>query len=190
MLEAVVPEYSGAGEVREPSGSTIKGIVPSNTYRCNDGKLVIIGANTKGMFERLMRVIGRDDFADDKRLAINSERVVHEKAIDEAIAKWVATLPLKEVTAILKGQAVAVGPILNVEDMFADPHYQARGAFEEVSVNGEILHIPSIAPRLEETPGRTDRPGPQLGEHTDRIFKDLLGLDDETLKRLRHTGTI
>ena len=190
MLEAVVPEYSGAGEVREPSGSTIKGIVPSNTYRCKDGKLVIIGANTKGMFERLMRVIGRDDFADDKRLAINSERVVQEKVIDEAIAKWVATLPLKEVTAILKGQAVAVGPILNVEDMFADPHYQARGAFEEVSVNGEILHIPSIAPRLEETPGRTDRPGPQLGEHTDRIFKGLLGLDDETLKRLRHMGAI
>jgi crotonobetainyl-CoA:carnitine CoA-transferase CaiB-like acyl-CoA transferase len=97
---------------------------------------------------------------------------------------------LKEVTAILKAQAVAVGPILNVEDMFADPHYQARGAFEEVSVNGEILHIPSIAPRLEETPGRTDRPGPQLGEHSDIVFKDLLGLDDETLKRLRHTGAI
>jgi crotonobetainyl-CoA:carnitine CoA-transferase CaiB-like acyl-CoA transferase len=52
------------------------------------------------------------------------------------------------------------------------------------------LHIPSIAPRLEETPGRTDRPGPQLGEHSDIVFKDLLGLDDETLKRLRHMGAI
>jgi crotonobetainyl-CoA:carnitine CoA-transferase CaiB-like acyl-CoA transferase len=190
MLEAVVPEYSGSGEVREPSGSTIKGIVPSNTYRCKDGKLIIIGANTKGMFERLMRVIGRDDFADDERLAINSERVIHEKEIDAAIAEWVETLRLKEAIAILQEQAVAAGPILNVKDMFADPHYQARGAFEEVSVNGEILHIPSIAPRIEETPGRTDRPGPQLGEHTDTVFKNLLGLDDEALKRLRHRGAI
>jgi len=74
--------------------------------------------------------------------------------------------------------------------MFADPHYQARGAFEEVSVNGEILHIPSIAPRLEETPGRTDRPGPQLGEHTDQILKALLGLDDKALARLRDLGAI
>ncbi|MDG1306759.1 MAG: CoA transferase [Porticoccaceae bacterium] len=190
MLEAVVPEYSGVGKVREPSGSTIKGIVPSNTYRCEDEKLIIIGANTKGMFERLMRLVGRDDFADDPRLATNSGRVTHEEAIDKAIADWAATVPLKDALAMLQEQAVAAGPILNVEDMFADPHYQARGAFEEVSVNGEILHIPSIAPRLEETPGRTDRPGPQLGEHTDQIFKALLGLDDKALARLRDLGAI
>ena len=129
MLEAVVPEYSGVGKVREPSGSTIKGIVPSNTYRCEDEKLIIIGANTKGMFERLMRLVGRDDFADDQRLATNSGRVTHEEAIDKAIADWAATVPLKDALAMLQEQAVAAGPILNVEDMFADPHYQARGAF-------------------------------------------------------------
>ena len=190
MLEAVVPEYSGAGEVREPSGSTISGIVPSNTYRCKDGKLLIIGANTKGMFERLMRTIGRDDFAEDEQLANNAGRVANEQAIDAAIGAWAVTLPLKEALATLQDEAVAAGPILNVADMFADPHYQARGAFEEVKVHGDILHIPSIAPRLEETPGRTDTPGPELGENTDEVFKALLDLDAATLERLRRAGTI
>ena len=176
LLESVVPEYSGAGEVRQPSGSTITGIVPSNTYRCSDGKLVVIGANTKSMFERLMRTIGRDDLAEDERFAENPGRVAHEDLLDGAIADWAATLSMEDALAALEAAGIAAGPILNIEDMFNDPHYQARGAFEEVTVDGESLHIPSIAPKLVDTPGRTDHPGPKLGEHTDTVLSELLGL--------------
>ena len=55
LLEAVVPEYSGAGVIREPSGTTVTGIVPTNTYRCRDGKYVVIGGNGDSIFKRLMR---------------------------------------------------------------------------------------------------------------------------------------
>jgi len=190
LLESVVPEYSGAGEVRQPSGSTITGIVPSNTYRCGDGKLVVIGANTKSMFERLMRTIGRDDFAEDERFAENPGRVAHEDLIDGAIADWAATLSMDDALTALEAAGVAAGPILNVEDMFNDPHYQARGAFEEVTVDGESLHVPSIAPRLVDTPGRTDHPGPKLGEHTEVVLCDLLGLDHTAVQRLRDDGVL
>ena len=67
-----MPEYSGAGEIREPAGSTITGIVPSNTYRCADEKLIIIGANTESMFKRLMYAMGRHDLAENKKLSDNS----------------------------------------------------------------------------------------------------------------------
>ena len=190
MLEAVVPEYSGAGIVRQPSGSTITGIVPSNTYRCADDKLIVVGANTKSMFERLMQAIGRDDLAADERLSDNAGRVEHEEMIDAAIAQWATTLPMAEALQTLEDAAIAAGPILNVEDMFDDPHYQARGAFEEVEVGGETLHIPSISPRLADTPGRTDHPGPALGEHTETVLRDLLGFDDERVKELRDAGAI
>jgi crotonobetainyl-CoA:carnitine CoA-transferase CaiB-like acyl-CoA transferase len=102
LLESVVPEYSGAGEVRQPSGSTITGIVPSNTYRCSDGKLVVIGANTKSMFERLMRTIGRDDLAEDERFSENPGRVAHEDLLDGAIADWAATLSMEDALAALE----------------------------------------------------------------------------------------
>jgi crotonobetainyl-CoA:carnitine CoA-transferase CaiB-like acyl-CoA transferase len=190
LLEGVVPEYSGAGEIREPSGSTITGIVPSNTYRCSDDKLIIIGANTESMFDRLMRAIGRDDLADDESLKSNSGRVGRQDEIDAAIGKWTATLPMREALPLLDAAGIANGPILSIEDMYKDPQYQARGAFEEVTVDGDVLHIPSIAPRLAETPGSTDWPGPKLGEHGDAVLSELLGLDETARNRLREKGVI
>ncbi|MGI9233619.1 MAG: CaiB/BaiF CoA transferase family protein [Woeseiaceae bacterium] len=190
LLEGVVPEYSGAGEVRQPSGSTITGIVPSNTYRCKDGKLIVIGANTKSMFERLMRIMGRADLADDERFSDNPGRVAHQELLDTAIGDWAATISMQEALDTLESAAVAAGPILNIEDMFNDPHYQARGAFEEVTVDGEPLHIPAIAPRLADTPGRTEQPGPKLGEHTDAVLSELLGIDEAAIERLRDADVI
>ena len=58
LMEAVIPEYSGAGIIREPSGTTVTGIVPTNTYRCSDGKFVVIGGNGDSIFKRLMEGSG------------------------------------------------------------------------------------------------------------------------------------
>ena len=190
MLEAVVPEYSGAGQIRQPSGSTITGIVPSNTYRCKDKKLIIIGANTNSMFERLMRKIGRDDLASDTRLQNNSGRVEHEDLIDAAISDWTATISLNTAICRLEDAGVAAGPILSVEDMFTNPHFQARGLFEEVMIGDKKLHIPAIAPKLEDTPGYTDNPGPILGEHTDAVLQEMLGYSATDLAKLRKAGII
>ncbi|MEE8286183.1 MAG: CoA transferase, partial [Gammaproteobacteria bacterium] len=97
MLESVVPEYDGAGVVRGPSGSTLTGIVPTNTYPCADGKYVIIGGNADSIFQRLMRAAGRDDLADDPRLRDNAGRVEHQEEVDGAISRWTATLDSGEV---------------------------------------------------------------------------------------------
>ncbi len=78
LLEAVVPEYDGAGAIREPSGSTVTGIVPTGTYRCRDGKHVIIGGNGDSIYKRLMHAAGRADLAEDPRLAGNAGRVEHQ----------------------------------------------------------------------------------------------------------------
>jgi crotonobetainyl-CoA:carnitine CoA-transferase CaiB-like acyl-CoA transferase len=190
LLEGVVPEYSGAGEIRQPSGSTLTGIAPSNTYRCGDGKLIVIGANTESMFVRLMQAMGREDLEKDERFSSNSGRVTHQDILDGAIGDWAATLSMNEALAVLDTAGVAGGPILSIEDMFEDPHYQARGAFEEVTVDGELLHVPSMAPRLVDTPGRTDQPGPKLGEHTDSVLRELLGIDEAETKRLREAGVL
>ena len=83
-----------------------------------------------------------------------------------------------------------VGPIYNVEDMMNDEHFQARGLFEEVEINGKPLKIPAIIPRLEKTPGSTRWPGPKLGSHTDEVLRDILGLDDAAMKGLSEDGII
>ena len=147
MLESVIPEYDGAGVVRGPSGSTLTGIVPTNTYPCADGKYVIIGGNTDSIFKRLMHAAGRSDLADDPRLADNAGRVKHQEEVDGAISRWTATLGSEELLERLAEAAVPSGPIYDAEDMMRDAHYNARGMFETVEVDGEALKIPAIVPR-------------------------------------------
>ncbi len=188
LLEGIVPEYDGAGVVREPSGTTITGIVPTNTYLCSDGKHVVIGGNGDSIFKRLMKEAGREDMADDPELEHNPGRVIHQERIDQALADWCQQHTSADIIAKLESARVPVGPIYSVEDMMTDPHYIARGMFEEVDVNGKALKIPAISPKLSDTPGRTDWPGAQIGAHNQEILGDLLGLSPETLEQLHQDG--
>jgi len=184
MMEGVVPEYSGNGLVREPSGSTITGIVPTNTYLCSDSKYVVIGGNGDSIFKRLMSCAGRDDLAHDSRLAGNAGRVTHEAEIDDAISAWTSGLTAEEVLHALERAEVPSGPIYSVVDMFADPHFRERELFEEIEHVEGTLTVPAIHPRLADTPGRTDTGGPELGAHNEEIMRELLGMDDNQIEEL------
>ena len=188
VLEGIVPEFDGAGVIREPSGTTITGIVPTNTYTCKDGKHVVIGGNGDSIYKRLMTEAGREDMANDPELAHNPGRVVHQEAIDKALADWCATNNSRDIIDRLEAVRVPVGPIYDVKDMMADPHYQARGMFETVEINGQPLKIPAILPKLSKTPGRTDWPGDVIGSHNDEVLGELLGLDDAERLALRDQG--
>lgn len=190
MLESVVPEFDGAGVVRGPSGSTLTGIVPTNTYLCANGKFVIIGGNADSIFQRLMRTAGRDDLAHDTRLSDNAGRVEHQEEVDGAISRWTATLDSDEVLERLAEASVPSGPIYNVEDMMQDPQYNERAMFETVQVDGDGLKIPALVPRLDETPGKTLWPGPALGEHNEEILGDRLGYSRDEMRRLAADGVI
>jgi crotonobetainyl-CoA:carnitine CoA-transferase CaiB-like acyl-CoA transferase len=188
LLEAVIPEFDGAGEIRQPAGSTVTGIVPTNTYRCADGKYVIIGGNGDSIFKRLMTTAGRVDLAEDPRLAKNPGRVENEAEIDGAIEAWCATLPSPEVLQKLEANRVPCGPIYSAADMMADPHFQARGLFQQVEINGAPLKIPAIMPRLGGTPGGTRWPGGDAGGDTESVARGELGLSEEEFQRLKVEG--
>ncbi len=190
LLEAVVPEYSGAGVIREPAGTTVTGIVPTNTYRCKDGKYVVIGGNGDSIYKRLMHTIGRADLGDDPELAHNPGRVKREREIDGAISHWCAGINSAQVIALLDTAQVPVGPIYSVADMFDDEHFRARGLFEEFIVNDKPLTIPAMSPRLSETPGHTEWTGPPIGSHNEEIFTQLLNLGENERKSLAEQGII
>ena len=190
LLEGIVPEFAGAGVVREPSDSTITGIVPTNTYRCADGKFIIIGANGDSIFKRLCQAMGRHDMAEDQRMADNRGRVAHEAQIDSVIEHWCSLLDSVTVLGLLEQARVPSGPIYNVADMFADEHFKARGLFEEVQVNGAPLKIPALVPKLSATPGRSDWAGPGVGAFNREVYQGLLGLTDEQLSTLQTDGVI
>jgi len=190
LLEGVVPEFDGAGVVREPSGSTVTGIVPTNTYRCADGRFIVIGANGDSIFQRLCAAMRRDDMAADPRLAHNAGRVKHEPEIDAAIEAWARELDSKGALQQLAAARVPAGPIYSVSDMMIDPHFIARGLFEEVDVNGKPLKIPAMVPKFSATPGRTDWAGPEVGAFNAEVYGDLLGLSEAEIAALADAGVI
>ncbi|MEP1472827.1 MAG: CaiB/BaiF CoA-transferase family protein [Halieaceae bacterium] len=190
LMEGVVPEFDGGGVIREPSGTTVTGIVPTNTYRCDDGKYVVIGGNGDAIFKRLMVSAGRSDMAENPAMADNAGRIVHEQEIDAALGKWCAAHSSTHIINELEEVRVPVGPIYSVEDMLADPHYNARGMFEQVEIDGEPLKIPAIMPKLSDTPGRTDFPGGDIGANNDEVLQGILALSDEEVAKLREEGVI
>jgi crotonobetainyl-CoA:carnitine CoA-transferase CaiB-like acyl-CoA transferase len=190
LMEGLVPEYSGAGAVRGPSGTTVTGIVPTNTYRCGDGKFVVIGGNGDSVYQRLMEAVGRPDMGTDPRMADNAGRVIHERDIDKVLAEWCMSQPSAEVLATLNDHRVPGGPIYSVVDMMADEHFRARGMFESVEIDGKPLEIPAILPKLSDTPGKTTWPGGEVGSHNDEVLSGILGLSAEEMAGLATNGVI
>ncbi|KGF31879.1 CoA-transferase [Oligella urethralis DNF00040] len=190
MMESLVAEYAHFGEVRQPAGSSLPGITPSNAYLCADGKYALIAGNGDSIFKRLMLLIGRPDMAEDPAFAHNDGRVAEAEYIDGVIAQWAAQHSLDEVLQALHEHRVPAGRVYDVADIFKDPHYQAR----EMLIQGELedgtaVTLPGILPKLSKTPGGVERKAPTLGQDTDEVLLSL-GFDEATLHQLRAQGVI
>lgn len=191
LLEGILPEYDLTGLVRERTGSTLPGIAPSNTYKCADGKHIVIGGNGDRIFQRLMTAIGRGDLANDPLYASNQGRADHADFIDGVIEDWTLQHSMDEVRRILDEASVPVGPIYGINDIVNDEHYQARDMLKEIVLaDGVKLTVPGIVPKLSETPGDIEWVGPELGAHNEEVYADLIGLSEEEVKRLKEKGVI
>ena len=190
MMESVLPEYGMYGFVRERSGASLPGIVPSNTYVTRDDKYVVIGANADSIFKRMMGAIGRADLANDPQLAHNDGRVARTEEIDRVIADWAAAHDLDHVLAVLERAEVPSGKIFDIADIARDAHYAARGMIREFQLpDGESVRLPGIVPKLSATPGDTRWIGPALGQHTAEVL-GALGYSTAEQEDLKRRGVI
>ena len=172
-MESLLPEYSAFGAVRQPAGSALPGIAPSNAYPCADGR-VVIGGNGDSIFKRLMIAIGRDDLATDPALVGNPGRVARVDEIDVAIGAWTQARTVEQVLAVLNAASVPVGRIYTAADIAADPHFQAREMILPVTTkDGLTVQVPGIVPKLSRTPGAITRGAPTLGEDTEAVLSRL-----------------
>jgi formyl-CoA transferase len=191
LMESMVPEYRMCGTIRERQGSKLTGVVPTNTYPCRDGKYIIIGGNGDSIFQRLMCALGRPEMARAPRFAHNNDRVEHEREIDDAIMAWTQQHTFEEVLECLEKANVPAGPIYSIEDIMRDPHYAARGMFENHELpDGTAITLPTLAPKLSLTPGGTEWIGPALGAHNEEIYCGLLGLSQAEVRRLKEVGVM
>ncbi|WP_088159045.1 CaiB/BaiF CoA transferase family protein [Achromobacter xylosoxidans] len=190
MMESLLPEYSVFGEIRQPAGSSLPGIAPSNAYRCQDNKYVLIAGNGDSIFKRLMGVIGRPDLAEAPELANNAGRVRHVVMLDDAISQWTGQHPLDLVLERLNDGQIPAGKIYDVADIAADPHYRARGMILDGALaDGTPVQVPGIVPKLSATPGEVRSPAPALGQDTDEVLAGL-GIGEAQRQDWRARGII
>jgi len=190
LMESLLPEYDLTGFVRERSGASLPGIVPSNTYTTRDSKYVVIGANGDAIFRRMMAAIGRGDLGNDPALARNDGRVARTEELDKVIGDWCAAHDLDYVLEVLAAAQVPSGKIYDIADIVKDLHYKARGMIEEARLpDGEPMKVPGVVPKMTQTPGGTRWLGPDLGEHTTEVLAQL-GYDAARIAELKSRGVI
>ena len=190
MMESAVPEYDRFGVVRERTGTSLPGIVPSNTYTCRDGAAIVVGGNGDAIFKRLMGAVDRPDLGADPQLAHNDGRVPRAAEIDAAIQHWCSRHPIDQALAVLEQAQVPASRIYSVADMFVDPQFSARAMIEQQALaDGTPLKVPAVVPKLSQTPGATRWLGPALGQHTDEVLESI-GVTRGQIDQLRRDGAV
>ena len=188
-MESLIPEYDAFGVVREPGGSALPGIAPSNAYPCSDGWVLVAG-NGDSIFKRLMAAIGRADLGDAPDLAHNAGRVARVAEIDGAIADWTRGRKVDAVVRAMSGARVPAGKVYTARDIAEDPHYAARAMLlDQPTRDGYSVKVPGIVPKLSATPGRVRSSAPHLGEDTDAVLVEL-GLTPAQIAALRSRGIV
>jgi crotonobetainyl-CoA:carnitine CoA-transferase CaiB-like acyl-CoA transferase len=191
LLDELVPAYRKFGVVRERMGADVLFVVPHGHWKCGDDKWIAIACSSEKMFERLAAVMGRPDLMTSPEFRTNEARVKNRDAMNAIVAAWASSLRREDVLAACDRGEVACGPVLNVAEICEDEHYLSRGNFEPVD-NPRVsdLVLPTQPLRLSETPAEFQHVGGALGQDTDEVYTQLLGLSASEIAGLRSDGVI
>ncbi|VXC03466.1 CaiB/BaiF CoA-transferase family protein [Citricoccus sp. K5] len=192
LLESLVPDYDAYGMIRQRTGGRLPGVVPTGSYSTGDGLEVVIGGNSNSVFKRLMRAVGRPDLAEDESLTTTEARGAREEELNAVISEWTGARPLKEVLDVLSEEGVPAGPVYDAPSIAQDEHYIARGMIEthEVIIEDEpeLVRFPGVVPKIPGHEGRVAWIGPDLGEHTEQVLRDVAGFDDDQIAAASAAG--
>lgn len=182
--------YLATGENPPRLGNQHPNIVPYQVFATADGHVVLSIGNDP-TFERFCRNVGLDDLVADARFATNAARVQNRQLVTDKLAPVLRSHPTAWWVERLEALSIACGPINKLAEVFADPQVQARGAVREMEHgSGAKVKVIANPVRLSETPADYRLPPPILGEHTDSVLRESLGLDEARLKQLRANGVI
>ncbi|KAF0136817.1 MAG: succinyl-CoA:(S)- malate CoA transferase subunit A [Rhodospirillaceae bacterium] len=192
QLDEIAAVYGMFGRIREREGAGTVIACPHGHFRTKDDKWVAIACTTDKMFARLVEdAMSKPELASSGLYGIKAKRLAARKEVDTLVSQWTMSLNREEVMQKCIDAEVPIGQINSIADIFADPHFRARGDLVTITVPevGEVV-APGVFPRLSRTPGRITSLGPRLGEHTREVLGSLLDIAPAELKELRNSRVI
>ena len=189
VLDEIAPRYAQDGFVREPEGTGTVNACPHGHFPAGDGQYLSIACTTDKMFHRLCSAMQRPDLKE--RYGDQIDRLAGRKVVLAEVEAWTTSMSREQVIDVCTEHGVPAGPINSIADIFADPHFQARGTLTTVNVPGiGDVTVPAALPLLSATPGEVTSLGPALGDFNDIVYGDWLGLAPDEREKLKSEGVI
>jgi len=185
--EELAPAFAMYGKVRERHGSSHNDFAaPNGHFSTKDGKWVAISCATDLLFGRLAQAMDRPELASSSTYGEQKTRLAHQHDVNEIVRDWCGSLTREEVLSRCYATDTPAGPLNNIADIFGDRQFHSRRNLAAIDVpdTGETLIAPATVPKLSETPGSIRSLGPKLGEHTDEVLRELLGMSDDQIADL------
>ena len=191
LVEAQVIGFDQLGIVKKRQGNRLAEDSPRNTYRTRDDRWIGISASSQRTFERLAKAMDMPELIDDPRFVDNASRCANDVALDTLIAQWFDKRTASEVMALFEQADVVAGPVLDIRDIFADPHYQARQDIVQVPDDDfGAVRMQGVVPKFETTPGEVRHSGRALGSDNRDVYLGELKLSEERFAELQGRGVI
>lgn len=193
LLGPAILDYTANGRVQERQGNRLEYAAPHNVYQCKgDNRWAVIAAYDDEEWKSICNVIGNAALAADSKFATLAARQQNIEELDNIIAKWTVNLTPEEVMERMQKAGVPSGVVQNVGDMQTrDPHMKARGFYEEAEhpIAG-LQTLEGIPFKLSETPGSIRKAAPCLGEDTEMVLKEIIGLTDAEMDEALIEGAL
>jgi len=191
ILDELAPAYARSGFVRQRMGPGTVNVVPHSHYPTKDARWIAIACTSDKIFDRLAAAMGAPELAGEGKWGTLARREAERELVDAYVAAWTACYERAELLTLCEAAQVPCGPVYAIDEIFADPQYQARDNIVRVKDEraGEIA-IPNVVPRLTDTPGRVKWLGPPQESHNDEIYRGLLGLSAADIAALRASDAI
>ncbi len=176
IMGPLVSAYAHMGYLQPRLGSGLPYTVPRGTYQCSDGVWVAISSSADSVAERVLDLVG---LSGDKRFATFQGRTAHREEVEGHVRDWVAARTSEEVLREFRRVDAAIAPVLDMAQIFADPHYQARGIITET----DGVKMQNVIARLSKSPGEVRHPGRPFGADTDKVLADIAKKSAKPVKK-------
>jgi crotonobetainyl-CoA:carnitine CoA-transferase CaiB-like acyl-CoA transferase len=178
--------------VQESIGNRHPQFAPHGVYPClGDDSWIAISVTTDQQFQALCEAIGHSSLVEDSRFSTMSSRLQNQDELDLIIAEWTHQQDQQEAMRKFQSRGVPAGAVLTNQQLLEDPHFEARGFFEEATHPDTGTHRYIGMPwKLSDTPVHIRLPAPGLGEHNDRVLGEILGLTSDELRSLEERDVI
>jgi crotonobetainyl-CoA:carnitine CoA-transferase CaiB-like acyl-CoA transferase len=190
ILSGMIGAYLADGIVPAPLGTAYGALLPYQTFRTRT-RDIAIGIGSDKLWRTFCPLVGAPQLAGDPRYTTNAARSANRASLVAALQEALLARTYEEWEAILMPAGIPMGAINTIDKVVGHPQVAARGALVDCDhpVAGRIRMVaPPV--RLSDTPGAVRAPAPLLGEHTDDVLRDRLGLSDGEIAQLRASGAI